>query len=186
MKLRTKFILYFSILTLVLIGGLIYYIYITKEISYLIFGVIIIWLIGIVVVYFFSGVLFKNISVISKAAVEVAKNNLTIRVNIDSKDEIGYLAKVFNDMLDNIRDAQKKIREVEIKLKENNLSLERRIHERTDDLVKLKNDLEMVVFERTKELQEKLAELEKFKELTVGRELKMIELKKKLEELKRK
>ena len=37
---------------------------------------------------------------------------------------------------------------------------------------------------RTKEL-ERLAELERFQRLTVGRELKMIELKKEIEELKR-
>jgi hypothetical protein len=38
--------------------------------------------------------------------------------------------------------------------------------------------------QRTREL-ERLAELERFQKLTVGRELKMIELKKEVEELKR-
>jgi hypothetical protein len=41
-----------------------------------------------------------------------------------------------------------------------------------------------VAEQRTKEL-ERLAELERFQRLTVGRELKMIELKKEIEELKR-
>lgn len=142
---------------------------------------------GFVGTVFLSSWFLKNLEIVIDAIKKISKEkDMNTRININSKDEIGYLAKVFNDMLDNIRDAQKKIREVEIKLKENNLNLERRIHERTEDLVKLKSNLEITVFERTKELQEKLSELEKFKELTVGRELKMIELKKKLEELKRK
>lgn len=53
----------------------------------------------------------------------------------------------------------------------------------------LKNNqenLENQVAERTKELNNKIKELERFKELTVGRELKMIELKKQMKELKTK
>ncbi|MDD4990348.1 MAG: PAS domain-containing protein [Candidatus Pacebacteria bacterium] len=44
----------------------------------------------------------------------------------------------------------------------------------------LQEGLEEKVRERTKELQERLSELERFHRLTVGRELKMIELKKEL------
>jgi nitrate/nitrite-specific signal transduction histidine kinase len=53
----------------------------------------------------------------------------------------------------------------------------------------LKNNqenLENQVAERTKELNNKIKELERFKELTVGRELKMIEIKKQMKELKTK
>jgi len=50
----------------------------------------------------------------------------------------------------------------------------------------LQANLEKKVKERTKELQERLNELENFSRLTVGRELKMIELKKELEQLKAK
>jgi len=46
--------------------------------------------------------------------------------------------------------------------------------------------LEEQVKERTKELQEKVEELERFHRLAVGRELKMIELKKEIEKLKKK
>jgi PAS domain S-box-containing protein len=49
----------------------------------------------------------------------------------------------------------------------------------------LQESLEEKVRERTKELQEKIKELEKFHKLAVGRELKMIELKKEIKRLKR-
>jgi uncharacterized membrane protein (DUF106 family) len=42
------------------------------------------------------------------------------------------------------------------------------------------------VDERTKELKEKVEELERFHKLTVGRELKMIELKNTIKELQKK
>lgn len=48
------------------------------------------------------------------------------------------------------------------------------------DSKELQTSLEEKVRERTKELQERLNELERFHRLTVGRELKMIELKKEL------
>jgi PAS domain S-box-containing protein len=48
----------------------------------------------------------------------------------------------------------------------------------------LQESLEEKVRERTKELQEKIKELEKFHKLAVGRELKMIELKKEIKRLK--
>ena len=45
--------------------------------------------------------------------------------------------------------------------------------------------LEKKVSEKTKELQSKVYELEKFNKLTVGRELRMVELKKKIRRLER-
>ena len=52
------------------------------------------------------------------------------------------------------------------------------------DVTAQKNAEAQVAEQRTQEL-ERLAELERFKKLTVGRELKMIELKKEIQELKR-
>ena len=153
---------------------------------HLLAGALLTFIFGFAAIIFLCKRLFKNLMIVINAIKRISEeNDLNTRINVNSKDEIGYLARIFNEMLDNIRDIEKKIREAEIKLKETNLNLERRIHDRTEDLVKLKNNLEIIVFERTKELQEKLAELEKFKELTVGRELKMIELKKKLKELQK-
>lgn len=54
------------------------------------------------------------------------------------------------------------------------------------ELKRYQRELEEKVRERTRELQEKIAELEKFQRLAVGRELKMVELKKEIEKLKEK
>ncbi|MCX6791265.1 MAG: PAS domain-containing protein [Candidatus Gribaldobacteria bacterium] len=53
------------------------------------------------------------------------------------------------------------------------------------DLKELYLNLEQKVQERTKELGEKVEELEKFYKLSVGRELKMVELKKELSNLRK-
>jgi hypothetical protein len=50
-------------------------------------------------------------------------------------------------------------------------------------LKKQQDNLENLVVERTKELETKIDELQKYKKVTVGRELKMIELKKRIKEL---
>ena len=70
------------------------------------------------------------------------------------------------------------------KLEEAKASLEIRIQARTRELQELAEKLEEQVKERTKELQEKIGELERFSRLAVGRELKMIELKKEIKKLK--
>jgi len=51
------------------------------------------------------------------------------------------------------------------------------------DIKILRENLEKKVEERTRELQKRVEELEKFHQLTVGRELKMVELKKRIKEL---
>lgn len=69
-------------------------------------------------------------------------------------------------------------------LKELAKSLDEQVQQRTKELQELTNSLKQQVEERTKELQKRVDELETFRGLTVGREMKMIELKKEIEELK--
>lgn len=64
--------------------------------------------------------------------------------------------------------------------------LEKKVKERTTELMELKVGLEKTVSRRTVDLEKKLDELEKFKKMTIDRELKMIELKKEIEALKNK
>ena len=66
----------------------------------------------------------------------------------------------------------------------NLLAVTRVLREEKEELENLKNNLGKIVEERTKELEGKVEELERFHDLTVGREMKMIELKKEIEKLK--
>jgi len=144
-----------------------------------------IWLLSSLMIYWVIKFFLGNLMIIQKTAVEVAKNNYEAKATVKSKDEIGDLAAIFNDMIDKIKISQKQLKEADIRLTAINLSLEQKVKERTAELEKLKAGLEQSVVEKNKELYQKLNELEKFKSLTVGRELKMIELKKEIEALKK-
>jgi len=69
-------------------------------------------------------------------------------------------------------------------LEEMNIVLEIRVAARTEELKKLNQTLEEKVKDRTVDLRQKIVDLEKFQKLTVGRELKMIELKKEIDSQK--
>ena len=156
----------------------------------ILFGVII-WTIGSIFVFFLSNFILKNIKTIHDVANSVAKNNFGDRVNIKTRDEIGDLANAFNLMLDNVE--RSKIKETDLnseltdlytKVKKSEFSLEEKIKDRTKELEDIKATLEMRIHEKTSELQGRLNDLEKFRRLTVGRELRMVELKEEIENLK--
>lgn len=62
---------------------------------------------------------------------------------------------------------------------------EEQVKERTRELEELSKKQEKIIKERTGAIQEKVRDLEKFNKLAVDRELKMIELKKEIERLKK-
>ena len=157
-----------------------------NEIKHTILVVVLMWPLSVFAIYLFVRFFLNNLLKIRKAALEVAKNNFDVKAEVKSRDEIGELADVFNGMVDNIKISRERLEKAEVELKNVNLGLEDRIKERTRELNELKNNLEKTVAERTKEVQIKLVELEKFKKLTIGRELKMVELKEEIEKLNNK
>ena len=69
-------------------------------------------------------------------------------------------------------------------LKVANVGLEQGVKERTAELEKLKDSLESTIEQRTTEVREKLAEVERLNQVMINRELKMVQLKKEIANLK--
>lgn len=153
------------------------------SLSFVISGIFIFWVArGIIV----------SIGELTKTAQKISVGDLTQRAAVKTEDEIGFLGSVFNQMIDNIEHSRNEISESNEKLEKSykdiekaNASLEEKVRSRTKELEEIKNTLEVRVHEKTAELQDRLEELEKFKKLVVGRELKMVELKEEIEVLKK-
>ena len=143
--------------------------------------------------FIFTNLSIGKIKTITKVADEVAKNNFSVRVPVKSNDEIGVLSNVFNVMLDNIEKSKFDLENINKQLQASSedlerlaVSLEGKVKSRTIELEDIKANLELRVHEKTMELQKRLDELEKFRRLTMGRELRMIELKEEIASLKMK
>jgi nitrogen fixation/metabolism regulation signal transduction histidine kinase len=100
----------------------------------------------------------RPITKLRDVASEISKGNLDITIDIESKDEIGELAESFNRMTKELKLFKKKVE-------------------------KHSEELEKKVKKRTRELNKKIEELERFHKIAVRRELKMIELKRRIREL---
>ena len=101
---------------------------------------------------------------------QVARGDLTKRINLKATKEMEEVGEVFNNMIFRLYNARQEIKDA-------NKILEHRVKERTSQLRELTSSLEGNVQERTKELEEKVKQLERFQKLAVGRELRMVELK---------
>ena len=122
-----------------------------------------------------TGLIYKiiihPIQILHLAMENISKGKLEQKINIRSHNEIGSLARIFNVMADNVALTR--------------TELEQKIRERTAELQKTKDGLEETVKERTAQLQKEVEEKTKMNEMMTGRELKMVELKKELELIKK-
>lgn len=127
---------------------------------------------------------------------KIRAGNLDWRIILKSRDELGDLAKGFNKMAEDLKESygslEKRVGErteelesTKKELEKAKLGLEAKVKIRTRELEELTAGLEERVEQRTEELQEKLEKLEQFQKITVGRELKMVELKQEIERLKK-
>lgn len=126
--------------------------------------VIIIVLVSILVCYFLIAVLLtqtvlNNIDKLKSAAVLLEHGDLDTPIVKTSKDEIGELAETLNKMRKEVKGSRK-------------------------DLEQANKGLEQLVGQRTQELQTKLAELERLNRFMIDREIKMVELKNEVAQLK--
>lgn len=121
-------------------------------------------------------------------ALEIRRGKLDTRAEVKSNDEIGELAVAFNEMAGRLSvyttELEEKVKERTEELEEAKTSLEIKVAARTRELKELAEKQEETIEKRTKEIQGRMQELERFHRLTVGRELKMIEMKKEMRRLK--
>jgi HAMP domain-containing protein len=154
------------------------------------------FIISLVIIVFLSRSIINPLIKLKTVVNEVGKGR-PVKININSKDEIGELAGAFEQMTKDLRQSRKELEEHNVKLKnivkertkeleKSKTSLEEKVKSRTKELEKAKEGLERKVDERTGELNLKVAEMERFNRLAVGRELRMIELKKRIKELESK
>jgi methyl-accepting chemotaxis protein len=126
----------------------------------IIFSLISLLIASVFVLFIYSSI-FKQLSKLINGIKIIGNGNIKYRIDIKAKNEMGELATAFNKMSADLVRSRKEI----------------------EDYSK---NLEKKVQEKTKELKLKNEELEKFNKLAVGRELKMIELKKRIKELEEK
>jgi len=110
---------------------------------------------------FTSSAIATPLASLTKTVQEIAGGDLSKRAEVTSKDEIGQLALSFNKMAKQLQSSY--------------ANLEAKVLERTKELKKAKLDSE-----------EKVSTLERFKKLTIGRELKMTQLKAEIQKLNKK
>ncbi len=114
---------------------------------------------------------------ITSACQEIRRGNLNVKIRVSSRTEIGELADTFNKTIADLKESKDA-------LEKSKASLEMKVRARTKELQDLTESLEKKVRERTREVYERMKELEKFQKVTVGREIKMIELKREIKRLK--
>lgn len=135
-------------------------------------------LFGAISFYLTKGIV-RPIEELRKGIEIFREGDFNYRVEVKTGDEIEELANSFNQMAENLSQSYAALEEAKT-------VLEIKVKARTRELKELTEGLDEQVKERTKELQERVAELERFQKLVVGRELKMIELKKEIKKLKKK
>ena len=115
---------------------------------------------------------------LKEGAAIIGKGDLDYRIEIKTGDELEKLAEAFNKMAKDLEQFHKALEEAKS-------TLEIKVKVKTKELRELTENLDEKVKERTRELKGKMEELERFHQMAVGREIKMIELKKEIKELKK-
>ncbi len=140
---------------------------------------------GTLISWHFSRILRK----ISGGLKKILAGNLDFKIKIKDRDEIGEITHFLNKIIENLKEAQLKLKIREEEVKEKTLELSKKIRDIEfsrgaieESRLATLNILEDVEEARL-DLQERLDELEKFNKLAVGRELRMVELKEEIKKL---
>ena len=194
MRLQSKIILLLltiSIAPLVMAGFVIYKTILNETVqqtvldSLLLFGFIIITTM-VALSIFIARTITKPVRNLNLSALEVAGGNLEIEMpEIRSDDEIGELGKSFKEMVAKLKESLMTLNSSNQQLKAANQQL-RASNQQLEASTQQLRTANQQLAATEKNLKEKIRELEIFNKTAVGRELKMIELKKEIELLQKK
>jgi two-component system NtrC family sensor kinase len=130
------------------------------------FGIFLV--LGVLFTLIFANQITKPIVKLTEGVRELGKGNLNVSVKVNTGDELGELSVVFNQMATQIKGYYNE--------------LEQKVTQRTKELEDIKKTLETSNIS----LKNRAEDLEKINKIMIDRELKMIELKKKIAELESK
>ena len=112
-----------------------------------------------------------------KRAIDLSEGDLTARIYLETKDEFGDLAKVFNKIADELEESRSRTETTE-------KSVDIKVKARTQALEEIINALEQKVKNRTLELQRIINESKVIQKKTKNKEMETEQLKKELSNLK--
>ncbi|MBO9200320.1 MULTISPECIES: sensor histidine kinase [Niastella] len=107
----------------------------------------------------------KGLNEILQSAKAVAKNDFGRKAQAFSKDEIGILANNFNNMAEELARGIREIKRMEQEIREANITLEKKVHQRTAELEIKNKELEQFAYVASHDLQEPLRTTSSFVEL---------------------
>ncbi|KKR04076.1 MAG: hypothetical protein UT31_C0003G0002 [Parcubacteria group bacterium GW2011_GWF2_39_13b] len=131
----------------------------------------------VTVLLIFLRVVIVPLTKLTAACEQVRKGNLDVKIENNHQTEINEFIGTFNEMVAELKKSRAAMEEAKD-------ILEIRVKARTRQLQEIIDGQETTIRSRTKELEEQIKELERFRRLTVDRELKMINLKKEIKKLK--
>jgi methyl-accepting chemotaxis protein len=137
----------------------------------------------IIILFFWKSIVFP-IRKLQNGAEQIGEGNLDYKINIKSNDEIGQLSTSFDQMAQKVKERTTKLDASLQQLKASNqqlLASNQQLDAATQQLRAANQQLVAV----ENGLREKIRELEVFNKATVGRELKMAELKKQITNLQK-
>lgn len=114
-----------------------------------------------------------------KRAIELSQGDLATRVYLETKDEFGELAKIFNKIAENLEESHSKVEKTE-------KSVDIKVRAKTQDLEEVINSLDQKVKNRTIELARIIDESEKLKDEVKNKEKEAVDFKIELNQLKEK
>lgn len=89
---------------------------------------------GVIIVYYLTTVFTGQLRQMAVTAGRIAEGDLTQRASVQTRDELGQLASVFNEMVANLASTQRHLQNISV-------DLERRVEERTEQLTRSENAL---------------------------------------------